>query len=107
MTYLLRFLPEVEEDVFNGYAWYEEKAPGLGEEFMRMFHSCIAEIARNPFQYMIIEGEFRRCLMRRFPYAVYFRVNDNQIIVCGSFHCAREPLRIQIQLQNRNDPRMS
>ena len=30
MTYTLRFLPEVEEDVIAGYAWYEDKAPGLG-----------------------------------------------------------------------------
>ncbi|NOR05319.1 MAG: hypothetical protein GQ575_03310 [Deltaproteobacteria bacterium] len=29
MTYTIRFLPEVEEDVIAGYAWYEEKAPGL------------------------------------------------------------------------------
>jgi hypothetical protein len=30
MTYTLRFLPDVEEDVMVGYTWYEEKAPGLG-----------------------------------------------------------------------------
>jgi len=33
MTYALRFLPEVEDDVISGYSWYEDKARGLGEEF--------------------------------------------------------------------------
>lgn len=33
MIYSLRFLPELEADVFNGYSWYEQKAPGLGEDF--------------------------------------------------------------------------
>lgn len=30
MSYDLRFLPEVEEDLFSGYAWYEDKARALG-----------------------------------------------------------------------------
>ena len=38
MTYTLRFLPDVEEDVMAGYAWYEEKATGLGEDFLRAAH---------------------------------------------------------------------
>jgi hypothetical protein len=36
MTYVLRFLPEVEADVLKGLAWYEDKSPGLGEEFLRL-----------------------------------------------------------------------
>ncbi len=31
MTYVLRFLPEVEEDAINAFAWYQEKAQGPGE----------------------------------------------------------------------------
>ena len=42
MTYNLRILPEVEEDVMAGYAWYEGKSPGLGEEFLRIFYACAA-----------------------------------------------------------------
>ena len=37
MIHNLRFLPEVEDDVIAGYSWYEEKAKGLGEEFIRGF----------------------------------------------------------------------
>jgi len=40
MTYSLRFLPEVEEDVMGGYAWYETKAVSLGEELPRIFYTC-------------------------------------------------------------------
>ena len=29
MTYALRFLPQVEADVWNGRTWYEDTAPGL------------------------------------------------------------------------------
>ena len=34
MTYVLRFLPIVEENILAGYTWYEEKTHGLGGEFL-------------------------------------------------------------------------
>lgn len=48
MTYMLRFLPEVEDDAISGYSWYETKSPGLGDEFLRMFYACAGDIPRNP-----------------------------------------------------------
>ncbi|MFQ6115146.1 MAG: type II toxin-antitoxin system RelE/ParE family toxin [bacterium] len=72
MTYTLHFLPEVEEDVIAGYAWYEEKAPGLSEEFLRMFYACAGEISQNPLLYPKVYGEYRRSLLRGFPYAIYY-----------------------------------
>ncbi len=39
MKYSLHFVPEIEEDVLAGYNWYEDKAKGLGEEFLRVFYA--------------------------------------------------------------------
>jgi len=103
MNYMLRFLPEVEEDIFIGFSWYEEKALGLGEEFKRMFYSCVAEIARNPFLYPKVDGEFRRCLLRRFPYVIYFIVEEIGVVVCGFFHCARDPEGIKKKVRDRKE----
>jgi hypothetical protein len=47
MSYSLSFLPEVEEDAVSGYVWYEKKATGLGEEFLRVFYACAGEIIRR------------------------------------------------------------
>ncbi len=103
MTYTLRFLPEVEDDAISGYSWYETKSPGLGDEFLRMFYACAGDMPRNPLLYQKVHGKFRRCLMRRFPYAIYFIINNDQIIVTGLFHCARDPRAIESQLQNRKE----
>lgn len=61
MTFDLRFLPEVEEDVISGYSWYEDKARGLGEEFLRIFYASANNLSRNPLLYqkvMVISGVY-------------------------------------------------
>jgi plasmid stabilization system protein ParE len=104
MTYTLRFLPEVEDDAIAAYRWYEEKSPGLGEDFLRMFFASAAEIPRTPFLYAEVHSQFRRRLLRRFPYAIYYRVKKNEVIIWGLFHCARDPKTIRDQLRDRSQP---
>jgi hypothetical protein len=101
MTYTLHFLPEVEEDVISGYIWYEAKSRGLGEEFLRMFYASTNEISWNPSLYPKVYHDFRRRLLRRFPYAIYFTIENDRIIVFGLFHCARNPQAVNAILQNR------
>jgi len=104
MKYTLRFVPEIEEDIMSGSTWYEAKSPGLGEEFLRIFYAYAVEITRNPLLYPRAHGRFRRCLLRRFPY-VYFTREDDQIIVFGLFHCARDPRTIRAKLKGRKEPK--
>jgi len=101
MTYDLHFLPEVEEDVISGYFWYEGKARGLGEEFLRIFYASANNLSRNPLLYQKVYGDFRRLLLKRFPYAIYFQIKENEIIVFGLFHCARDPRTIKLTLSSR------
>ena len=107
MTYIMRFLPEVEEDIIGGYVWYEAKSQGLGEDFLRMFYAGVSEILWNPLLCPKVYNEFRRRLLRRFPYAIYFTIEDEQIIVFGLFHCARNPSTIKIKLHDREKPENS
>jgi hypothetical protein len=102
MTYTLCFLPEVEDDAIAGYAWYETKSLGLGEEFLRMFYACAGGLTSNPLLYRKVYGEFRRCLLRRFPFAIYFVVKGERVIVIGLFHCARGPRIVGTKLRGRN-----
>lgn len=101
MRYLLSFLPEVEEEAVCAYVWYEEKAKGLGEEFLRAFYASAAEIARIPNLYPKIYKDFHRKLLKRFPYAVYFIIESEAVIVYGLFHCARNPYLIQEKIDSR------
>lgn len=101
MTYKIRFLPEIEEDLFSSFTWYEEKAKGLGEEFLRIFYASSNYLTSNPMIYKKVYGDFRRLILSRFPYAVYFMVIKDEIIVFGLFHCARSPKKIRARLSTR------
>lgn len=85
MKYNLRFLPLIEDDAFAGYAWYEEKSLGCGADFLQIFYTCLDQIEPNPLQYPKVYLEFRRSLLRKFPYAIYCKVEHDVIIVFGLF----------------------
>jgi hypothetical protein len=52
--------------------------------------------------YKKVYGDFRRLLLRRFPYAIYFVIENDEVIVTGLFHCARNPGKTKKNLSKRN-----
>ena len=85
----LGILKEAEQDVSQAYLWYEEKEPGLGEDFIRCVDACIQFIRRNPEIYRVVYENYRRAIVRRFPYVVFYEYLDNTIIVYSVFHCSQ------------------
>jgi len=47
-------------------------------------------IRRHPEMYPVIHESYRRSLIRRFPYAVFYEV-ENAITVYAVFHTSRDP----------------
>lgn len=83
--------PEAEDDLSAAFDWYESQRPGLGRDFAREISHCIDSIAESPFLYALIDGTLRRALARKFPFAVYYLINEEVIVVIAVLHCARDP----------------
>jgi len=75
---------------------------GVGEDFLRIFYACANELLWNPLLYPKVYEDFRRRLLRRFPYAIYFTIEKDRITVFGLFHCVRNPQTVNETLQNRD-----
>jgi plasmid stabilization system protein ParE len=103
VKYRVRLRPELLDDVSEAYAWYEERANGLGDEFLRAFYAAIARIQRNPTLFRKAYSEFRRLFLRRFPFFLYYRIEDETIVFILLFHCARNPRIIRRELRNRQE----
>jgi len=83
--------PEAEQELLEAQAWYESKAQGLGFEFARAADAAVSSALRNPFGYARIEAEFRRVLLRKFPYSLIYLPSDEELLVVSFFHQYREP----------------
>lgn len=91
MAVKLIVAPEVEQDVAEAHAWYEERRIGLGEEFLSCVDACIEAIRRTPEMYGMVHKNYRRGLVRRFPYAIFYEYVEDQLTVYGVFHTSRDP----------------
>lgn len=85
------FTAAAEADVAEAHLWYRERGLGLGDDFVRSVDACVAGLARHPEGYSIVHRDVRRALLRRFPYALFYVVQRERIVVLGCFHAARDP----------------
>lgn len=63
---------EAEQDLAETYAWYEGRRTGLGEELLSCVDACIEAIRRMPEMHTVAYENYRRGLVRRVPYAVFY-----------------------------------
>ena len=83
--------PEAEQDVADAYGWYEDRRVGLGEEFLSSVDACIRAICRAPEMYPVVHETYRRALLRRFPYAVFYEHAGETVTIYSVFHTSRNP----------------
>ena len=83
--------PEAELDIAEAYLWYEGRRAGLGEEFLSSVDACLESIRRLPEMYPVVHEGYRRSLIRRFPYAVFYEPSGAAVTIYAVFHTSRDP----------------
>ena len=83
--------PLAEADLEDAARWYNDERAGLAERFFTDADQTFARIRERPFQFPTVAGEVRRALLHTFPYAVYFRVFDEIVVVVAVLHLTRNP----------------
>ena len=73
--------------------WYEAARPGLGGEFVENLDATLSVARVHPAQFKIAIKQYRRALVKRFPYELFFEFNDDQVIVYSVFHTSQNPAR--------------
>ena len=87
----IRLKPKVRIDLTAAKAWYDEQRDGLGREFVLDFENALGLINRMPSRFREVKQGYRRALLRRFPYVVFFRYDESEIVVIGVYHAKRDP----------------
>ncbi len=88
----VEYHPAVEAELREIQRYYEERSPGLGTQFIDEFERQVLAVAAAPERWMVVTADIRRCLMRRFPYIIYFRqVGAERIRITMVKHQRRHP----------------
>jgi hypothetical protein len=76
--------PEAEIDAFEAALWYESERPGLGIEFL--------DAVREAFRHFpMVSADVLRVMLHRFPFGVFFFVEDDRATVIAILHLHRDP----------------
>ena len=84
MNYMLIFTNESQDDLRNGFLWYEEKRVGLGVDFMLAIEATLRIIERNPFTYSKAPTNMpniRRAIVFKFSYSIFYSVIDQSVVI--------------------------
>lgn len=91
MNYVLTFRAEARNEMEDAYNWYEDQEDGLGETFLNCVDDTLDRIEQRPESYMVVFQDFRRAVVHRFPYVIYYRIVSSRVIVIAVVHGKGNP----------------
>jgi len=95
MTFRVRIRASAADDIREAFEWYEDQSPGLGAQFVTELDRVISRLSTDPRIYQSVYKEVRRGLTRRFPYGIYYLVDEDLVAVLRVLHLARDPREIR------------
>ena len=88
----LWILADAVAEIEAARAWYETQRPGLGDDFLGAVEITVESLLDFPDACPIDYRDARRCLLERFPYCLYYRVESDGLVVVALLHAARDPM---------------
>ena len=84
---------EAEADLAEAFDWYEQQQRDLGREFVAKVEESLDRILSNPRQYQEVRQGVRRAVMNRFPYSLFYLLDEGEVVVLAVEHQGRHPER--------------
>lgn len=83
--------PEADRELEEAAVWYERQQSGLGEDFLVEFERTLNRIVEDPVRWRIFYNGNRKLNFDRFPYAIVYAVEGEQIWLKAVMHLHRQP----------------
>lgn len=93
----VKILTSAEDDLEEGYLFYERQSQGLGAYFLDSLYSDIDSLAFYGGIHRVVFG-YHRLIAKRFPFTVYYRVTDEIVVVTAVLDCRSNPSWIRERL---------
>ena len=94
----LKILRQAREDLLLGILFYNQQQEGLGNYFYDVLISDIESLQIYAGIHSKINN-FYRALSKRFPYSIYYKIDDNFIKIYAVLDDRRDPKNIELRLE--------
>lgn len=95
----IKILASATQDLIDGYWFYEKQAEGLGSYFLDTLFSDVDSLAIYGGIHPKYYDKYHRLLSKRFPFAIYYRVENDIALVHAILDCRRNPAWIRKKLK--------
>jgi len=76
----LRYTLRAKDDLESAFEWYEKQRRGLGFEFLDCIEIALKEIITFPLMYQVCHLSFRRNIIRRFPFSIFYTIEKKKLL---------------------------
>jgi len=94
-------------DIRIARKWYDDQTLGLGDRFFLELLRVFRDIHANPLSFPEVRSGARRAVLKKFPYSVFYLVDDFSIVVVVVVHHSRDDdsweSRLDKELGREND----
>ena len=87
----VRFLEAAQQGLDEAYEWYENQVAGLGGKFIEELWVAVRRIMIFPESCEEVAVGIRKCLLRRFPYMLIYRLEQTEVLVLAVADQHRKP----------------
>ena len=94
----IRILSSAVQDLLDGHKFYEKQAEGIGAYFLDTLYSDIDSLIVMAGIHPTHFGRYYRLLSKRFPFAAYYRIEDNTVLVYAVLDCRKSPSWVRKRL---------
>lgn len=89
----LIYTSQSHKSILSTFDYYESAQKDLGDYFLSSLEECIVSIDAYPEIYKLIYKTYRQAKIKRFPYVVIFRLNEDEIIIENVFNTYQNPIK--------------
>lgn len=96
----IRILEPAKRDLINGFSFYEQQASGLGDYFLDSLFSDIDSLLIYSGIHPKKFDNYHCMLAKRFPYAIYYSIKQDIILIDAVFDCRQSPENLRKRLSD-------
>ena len=87
----VRLHPEARAELREARRWYFERSPLSATAFAHVIDNAVSRIAEAPMRYPLAEHGTRKLVLQRFPFNIFYRPGESEIVIVAVAHHKRRP----------------